>query len=146
MVTLEDRLKLTSEQAAPHIAKYMCVKESNKIAAVNTQEACLKYNKEKLEHIANKWGIDAAKGIWLHEMAHLKQIKEGKFNTMYAFTHVDIKRLELEADEYTGCQMKKQQLDHEDFIDYIESSYIPDSKHGSLEQRINAIQHGYNRC
>jgi predicted metalloprotease len=145
MFTLEDHLKLTSELADLSIAKHMCIKDGEKLA-IDTQDGCIKYNKNKLEYIAQRWGLDAAKGVWLHEMGHLKQIKNRKFNNMHTFTHVDMKRLELEADEYTGCQMKKQVLNHQTLIGYMKSSYIPDSKHGTLEQRINAIQRGYDGC
>ena len=148
-LTLEDHVKLTTSLADFSIAKHLCVEEdseSKKIAYVDAVEVCIKYNKQKLKHVAWRWGVDAVKGIWLHEVGHVKQIRDGKFNNMHTFTHVDLKRLEIEADEYAGCQMKRQQLDHTDFMDYMKSTYLPDSKHGSLEQRIEAIQRGYERC
>jgi hypothetical protein len=141
---LGDHLRETTELADFAISKHLCVQEGERLASVDTQTNCIKYNKEKLEYVARRWGIDAAKGVWLHEMAHIKQVREGKLRNVY--THANLKVLELEADEYAGCQMKRQQLDVDDFIDYMEDSYIPDSKHGTLKQRIAAIQAGHDRC
>ena len=145
--TFDDNLRLTTSLADWPTAQHLCAEEgSDKVASVDVVGCCIKYNRDKLRNIAIRWGMDAVKGIWLHEVCHIKQIHEGKFNNMHTFSHVDLKRLELEADEFVGCHMKQQRLNHDEFLEYLQDSYIPDSKHGTLEQRIAAVQAGYDRC
>lgn len=145
-MTLEDHLKITSEIADFSTAKHLCVKSGKQIASVDITDSCIKLNKPKMKRTAGRWGIDAVKGLWLHEIGHIKQIRAGKFTNIHRFTHVDIKKLELEADEYAGCQMKIQKLDHTKLINFLRNKYLPNSEHGSLEQRVEAIQRGYERC
>lgn len=116
---------------------YLCVEETTAPVAAqwDDREKCLLLNMQEMQKIANKYGIDAAKGVWLHELAFFKE--RGVLAR---------KEKELAADTFVGCQMKKRGLDTDQYFEYLIHEYTPNKHQGTLIERVEAVNHGYDNC
>lgn len=129
----EDLKKLT----AMIQVTYVCVEETDKPIAARWDDSsnCLQLNMESMQTISKKYGKDAAKGVWLHELAFLKDRGE-----------MIRKERELAADTFVGCQMKKRNLNPDEYFEYLIHEYVPNKYQGKLMERIGAVQRGYKNC
>jgi hypothetical protein len=116
---------------------YVCVEETDKPVAARWDDSsnCLQLNMESMQTISKKYGKDAAKGVWLHELAFLKDRGE-----------MTRKERELAADTFVGCQMKKRNLNPDEYYEYLIHEYVPNKYQGKLMERVRAIQRGYKNC
>lgn len=129
----EDLKKLT----AMIRVSYICVEKTDNPVAARWDDSsdCLHLNMESMQTISDKYGKDAAKGVWLHELAFLKDRGE-----------MTRKERELAADTFVGCQMKKRHLDPDKYFEYLIHEYVPNKYQGKLMERVDAVQRGYKNC
>jgi len=142
---LEEELKTVTSIADFKRFKHICVEVDNtqkRLVFTDIQSSCIHINLIKANKLSERWGLGAMKAIWFHELAHLNQIKD--FASIYS--DVSYKILELKADEYSGCQMKKQGVNPKYIIKYLEKKYLPNSRHGMLKERVLAIKSGFSCC
>ena len=83
---------------------YLCVEDTEKPipAQWNQETDCIELNMEEMQWIADQYGEDAVKGIWLHELARYKKEEP------VSFVDLQMKKYRIDPAEYRRYQNRNE--------------------------------------
>ena len=129
----------------------MCVEEETRPlamgpAAFNVGTDCISLDIPWLKAIESRFGRSAAIGIVAHEVGHSVQLEHLGFVFMSDADEGIVEMIELEADRMAGCALARLKLTPKPMQSWLQAHETDDTTHGTLAERLEAIEAGWHAC
>jgi len=108
------------------------------VVLADDQRVYVLYNRQALQRMVDRYGYEAAVGVFAHELGHLQDL----------LTDVELSGVEAElsADAWAGCALAITRGDIAPLQDYLLAEAKPSAVHSDPDVRAQAIEDGYATC